>query len=334
MPKKILITGGAGYIGSHAAKLFLQKGYQIVIFDNLSHGFEKPINILKKFGEIEFAQGDLKNREDITQVFKNYKIEAVLHFAALGDPTESVEKPELYFSNNTFGSFNLLEAMRESGVKKIIFSSSCAIYGEAKKLPIDENHPTNPANPYGESKLLTERTIRWYGALHNFKYVILRYFNVCGADNDGIIGDSRQPSQALIQNAVRGAMNIEPFFLTCSDVDTHDRTPIRDYIDVEDLVQAHFLAYGYLNNGGKSDIFNLGNGRGYSVKEIVRTVEELFKLKIPIQEAEPRKGECAAVYADSKKAMKILGWTSQKSLENSILSLKKWYLRFPNGYNH
>lgn len=334
MAKKILITGGAGYIGSHAIKLFLEKGCEVISFDNLSRGFEEPFQILKKYGKLQGVNGDLRNKEDIRKVFKENKIDAVAHFAALCSVNESMEQPELYFENNVIGSLNLFEAMREAGVKNIIFSSTCATYGETEYLPVDENHPQNPANPYGESKLLTERMLRWYGSLHNFKYVIFRYFNVCGADTKGEIGDSKKPSSLLVQNAVRGAMGIEPFSYTCQEVDTPDKSPIRDYIDVEDLANAHYMAYEYLlKTDNKSEIFNLGNGAGWSVKEIVSKVEQEFGAKMVKKEGQTRKGEYAKIYADTSKAFKILKWKPVKSIEDSILSLRKWYEKYPNGYN-
>lgn len=330
--KTILITGGAGYIGSHAVKLFLEKGYEVIIFDNLSRGWCESMEILKKIGPLDFVKGDLCEKKDIEKVFKGRKIAAVLHFAALCSVDESMKQPELYFENNVLGSFNLLEAMRKAGVENIIFSSTCATYGETKYLPVEENHPQEPTNPYGESKLLTEKILRWYGELHGFKYAILRYFNVCGAASDGSIGDSKKPSLLLAQNAVRGAMGIEPFFYTCPVVKTPDKTPIRDYIDVEDLVEAHFLAFEYLNRKEKSQILNLGNGRGFSVKEIVSQVEKSFDIKMPKKKSPARKGEYAEIYADPRKAQKILKWKSKKSLKDSIESLRKWYENRPLGY--
>jgi len=328
----ILITGGAGYIGSHAVKLFLEKGYKVIVFDNLSRGWRESLEILKKIGPLEFVKGDLREKKDIEKVFKVRKIAAVLHFAALCSVNESMEQPELYFENNVSGSLNLFEAMKKAGVKNIIFSSTCATYGEAKYLPVDEKHPQDPANPYGESKLLTEKMLQWFGALHGFKYAILRYFNVCGAASDGLIGDSKKPSLLLLQNAVRGVMGIEPFFLTCPTVRTRDKTPIRDYIDVEDLVEAHFQAFEYLSREGKSQILNLGNGRGFSVKEIVSQVEKSFGVKMAKRKASARKGEYAEIYADPGKAKKILKWKPKKSLKDSIESLRKWYENKPTGY--
>lgn len=334
MSNKILITGGAGYIGSHAVRLFLEKRFEVVSFDNLSRGFKQSLGILKKYGKLKIIKGDLRNKKDIQKVFSEYNINTVAHFAALCSVNESMKQPGLYFENNVVGSLNLFEAMREAGVKNIIFSSTCATYGETEYLPVDEKHPQNPANPYGESKMLTERMLRWYGSLHNFKYVIFRYFNVCGADTAGEIGDSKKPSSLLAQNAVRGAMGIEPFFYTCQKVDTPDKSPIRDYIDVEDLADAHYLAYEYLRrNDSKSEIFNLGNGAGWSVKEIVSKVEQIFGKKMNKKSGGTRRGEYAKIYADPSKSFKILKWKPQKSIEESILSLKKWYKKHPNGYD-
>lgn len=329
---KILITGGAGYIGSHAVKLFLEKGFEVVVFDNLSRGWREPIKILEKFGHLEFIKGDLRRKKDIEGVFKNRKISAVLHFAGLCSVNESMEQPELYFENNVFGSFNLLETMRENGVKNIIFSSTCATYGETKYLPVDEKHSQNPTNPYGESKLSVEKFLHWYGEVYDFKYAILRYFNVCGTATDGSIGDSKKPSIHLMQNVVRGAMGIEPFFYTCPSVKTPDKTPIRDYVDVEDLVMAHFQAYEYLRKGGHNQVFNLGNRQGFSVKEIVSEVEKIFSVKIKKKKTVSRKGEYAEIFADPRKAMKILKWKPKKNLHDSIESLRKWYEKKPNGY--
>jgi UDP-glucose 4-epimerase len=329
--KKILITGGAGYIGSHAAKLFLEKGYAVVVFDNLSRGFKEPLEILKKMGKVDFVKGDLRKSADIEKVFKAHKIDAVLHFAALCSVNESMENPGMYFDNNVCGSLNLLEAMKKYKVGKLIFSSTCATYGETQYLPVDEVHPQLPANPYGESKLVVEKMLPWY-ATFGVRYVILRYFNVCGASSTGMIGDSKKPSQLLMQNAVRGAMGIEPFAFTCAKVKTPDGTPIRDYIDVEDLAQAHFSAFSYLEKGGKSDVFNLGNGKGYSVKEIVSEVEKIFGLKLNRKKAPARKGEYAKIFADPQKARKTLNWRPRKSIRESVESLKKWYTGHPRGY--
>ena len=332
--KKIVVTGGAGYIGSHAVKLLLEKGFKVIVFDNLSRGYSNAVDVLKSYGQLGFVKGDMRNPDDIEALLNDRSIDAVMHFAALCLVNESMEQPELYFHNNTIGTYNLLEAMRKKGPKKLIFSSTCAVYGESQYLPVDELHPVQPMNPYGESKLLSEKMIRWYGDIHGFSYAILRYFNVCGASSDGCIGDSKRPSQLLMQNAVRGAMNIEPFYLTCPEVDTPDRTPVRDYIDVEDLVIAHAAALQYLDAGGANDIFNLGNGTGYSVKQIVSKVGEVCGATIPMVKGETRKGEYASIYAQPEKANTTLNWKTEKGLEASIRSLQKWYEGHPQGFSH
>lgn len=328
----ILITGGAGYIGSHAVKLFLGRGYRVVVFDNLSRGWRQPLDILAPLGDLVFVNGDLTKTADLDQLFTDYNFAGVLHFAALCLVDESMSQPERYFHNNVIGSFNLLEQLRQHGCPPLIFSSTCAVYGESQYLPIDEQHPTNPANPYGESKLMVEKMIQWYGSQHQLPYTILRYFNVCGADSQGLIGDSKKPSQLLMQNAVRGALNIEPFAYTCGQVDTQDGTPIRDYIDVEDLVAAHAAAYDYLAAAGSSQIINLGNGQGYSVTEIVSAVENNLHCQLVKAQAPARLGEYAQVYADNSKAKQLLAWQPRKSLDDSIVSLVKWYHNFPSGY--
>ena len=333
MSQKILITGGAGYIGSHAVKHFLNHGYEVVVLDNLSHGWQEAIDTLSQLGSVTFVQADLRDKVALKELFSAHKISAVLHFAALCSVDESMKDPGLYFDNNVAGTLTLLEAMQEASVKQLIFSSTCAVYGESQYLPMDEKHPTNPANPYGESKLMVEQMIRWYGELHNLSYVILRYFNVCGAASDGLIGDSKKPSLLLLQNAVRGALGIEKFSYTCQKVDTLDGTPIRDYIDVEDLVSAHKAALDYLQAGGSSDVFNLGNGRGWSVKEIVSSVEEYFGVSLAGEDRHTRQGEYAEVYANTRKANEVLKWQTKKSLLDSIKSLEVWYKEKPNGYS-
>jgi UDP-glucose 4-epimerase len=332
--KKIVVTGGAGYIGSHAVKLLLEKGFEVIVFDNLSRGYSEAVDVLKSYGKLDFIKGDLRTTDDIEALLKGSSIDAVMHFAALCLVNESMEQPQLYFHNNTIGTYNLLEAMRKKGPNKLIFSSTCAVYGESQYLPVDEKHPLQPMNPYGESKLLSEKMIRWYGDIHGFSYAILRYFNVCGASSDGCIGDSKRPSQLLMQNAVRGAMNIEPFYLTCPEVATPDGTPVRDYIDVEDLVTAHAAALQYLAAGGESDIFNLGNGTGYSVKQIVSKVEEVCGVSIALIKGETRKGEYASIYAQPEKANTTLNWKTEKDLEASVRSLQKWYEGHPQGFRH
>lgn len=328
----ILITGGAGYIGSHTAKLFLEKGFSVVILDNFSRGYHEATDILAGFGTLSVEEGDLLDQEWVKSVFSKHQIDTVLHFAALCLIHESIKEPERYITNNVEGTRNLLEAMHEFGVKHMIFSSTCAVYGETRVPPVDESHSTKPVSPYGESKLVAERLIRDFAQKNALHFIIFRYFNVCGASQDGIIGDSKKPSQLLLQNAVRGALKIEPFVFTCGTVDTPDTTPIRDYIDVEDIAEAHFQGYEYLIRGGTSDVFNLGNGHGYSVKEILSEVELVCGTTIAKSVAEPRQGEYARIYADSRKAQVAFGFQPKKSLRESIESLCKWYAGHPQGY--
>lgn len=336
MTRKVLITGAGGYIGSIAASLFLESGYSIIALDDFSTGFRQPLEQLQqKFGEekVHIHQADLKNENEIEQLLqKEQGIETVIHFAGSCSVNESMQNPEKYFSNNTFASLNLLESMTNHHVSRIIFSSSCTVYGEAEKIPLDESHPTRPTNPYGESKRMTEKIIEWYSKLHSLQFVILRYFNVCGATKDGSIGDSKKPSVHLVQNAVRGALGLEDFQLTCPEVDTPDKTPIRDYVDVVDLGRAHILAAQYLEKGGTSQIINLGTGKGNSVLEIVKTVEKVTGVSLPLQKATPRQGEYARMVASNKKAQEILGWQPERTLEESIQSLLQWYRNHPNGW--
>lgn len=330
-----MITGAGGYIGSVSTYLFLQNGYEVVTVDNLFRGYKKPLEILQgKFSKdrLRFYRKDL--RDNMGEIFKKEEgIEAVVHYGALCLVDESMKKPQDYFSNNVCGSQNLLETMLEYGVKNIVFSSTCATYGEAEYVPVDEKHPVNPVNPYGLSKRMAEQMIEWYGKLNGLNYVILRYFNICGASDDGLIGDSKNPSVLLVQNAVRGALGIEPFYLTCPEVDTPDRTPIRDYINVVDLNQAHIKAMEHLLKEGGGDIINLGTGTGNSVLEIIEKVQQVTGAKFDLQKTAPRQGEYAKMVASIKKAKEVLGWDPTHSIEDSINSLVKWYKDHPKGWD-
>jgi UDP-glucose 4-epimerase len=230
------------------------------------------------------------------------------------------------------GTNALLDAMAAAEIKRIVFSSTCAVYGEAQYMPIDEKHPLNPSQPYGVSKQMVEELIQWYAKLKGLHYVILRYFNVCGASDDGLIGDSKKPSSLLMQNAVRGALGIEPFALTCPAVDTPDKTPIRDYINVHDLNEAHLAALEYSFKGGASDIINLGTGTGNSVMEIVDKVKEITGAEFTIGKAAPREGDDAKKIADITKAKQILGWSPKRTIADSVHSLVAWYKAHPHGW--
>ncbi len=335
MPKTVFITGGAGYIGSHVAKYFLKRNFRVYVFDNFSTGFLEPLEILKKkYKKLIIIRGDLRQPAKIFEALKVAKPEAVLHLAALCSVDESMKYPKKYRENNTGGTYNLLVAMSALGLKKLIFSSTCAVYGNIKRPPVKESHPLKPTNVYGETKVEDEKLIQKFAAQNNIGYVIARFFNVCGADAQGLIGDSKKPSSLLVQNAVRGALRIEPFKLTCPRVKTFDGTPIRDYIDVEDLAAAFYKAYAYLSRGGKNLTVNLGNGRGYSVRQIITAVEKVLKAKIEIHKGPARKGEYEKIFADAKRAKSSLNFVPHKTLRQSVMSLAKWYKKYPYGYEY
>lgn len=339
MKQTILITGGGGYIGSHAVKLFLAKGYNVVIFDNFAQGFREVTEVLAagaQPGQLTVVEGDLRDYAAVDQLLAAHPIDAVLHFAALCSVDESTKKPELYLHNNVIGSINLFRAMLAHDVKTLVFSSTCAVYnGMTAPVPITEAIVPDPLNAYGESKWMIERAIKWLAATHDWHYVIFRYFNVCGAASDGSIGDSKHPSVHLMQNAVRGAMGIEPFYFTFQPMDTPDGSPIRDYVDVEDLVDAHFQAYEYLRDGGANDTFNLGNGTGYSVKQIADAVEAEFGITLERRsDGAKRSGESARAFADPTHVRDVLGWKPRKSLQDSIRSLRRWYEGHPQGWKN
>lgn len=330
---KILITGAGGYIGSVATDLFLKNNYQIIGIDNFQTGYKKPIEILQeRYGDkFKFYEADLKS--DLSPIFqKEPDISAVVHYAASCLVDESMRDPGKYFLNNVTVTANLLGTMDKFGIKNIIFSSTCAVYGEAEYYPIDEKHPLHPTTPYGASKKMAEEVIQWFGKIKRIQYCILRYFNVCGATDDGMIGDSKKPSTLLVQNVVRGALGIEKFYLTCPEVDTPDKTPIRDYINVIDLNEAHLKALEYLISTRKSETINLGTETGNSVFEIVNQVKKLTGKEIPIEKANIRLGDDAKKIADIKKAKEILGWSPKRNIADSVKSLLIWYKNHPNGW--
>lgn len=333
---KILVTGAGGYIGSITSAELLDAGFEIVAVDNFSRGFKKPLEFLQeKYGKEQFRYYELDLVEgNLENLFKSEKdIDLVMHFAAFCSVGESVNNPEMYYKNNVVGSSNLLEAIYREGIRNFVFSSTCAVYGQSKYLPIDEIHPRHPLSPYGESKKEVEELITGdkFQGLH---YVILRYFNVCGALEDGSLGDGKKPSIHLVQNAVRGALGIEPFKLLYLRVDTPDGSPVRDYVDVCDLAGAHIKAAEYLLSGGENQIINLGTGSGYSVLEIVKAVEDLTGKKINLEKGKTREGDPAELYADNSKARKILHWEPKIKLEDSIKSLIKWYENHPRGWEY
>ncbi|MDO8497593.1 MAG: UDP-glucose 4-epimerase GalE [bacterium] len=333
---KILITGAGGYIGSVATYLFLQKGYEVVGIDNFARGFRQPLELLQsKFGEKQFRwyEADLKN--DLSPIFEKEKgIQAVAHYGAFCNVDESLTHPELYFANNTWGCAHLVETMVKYNVLHLVFSSTCAVYGQSQYVPLDEKHPVNPITPYGESKHLAEKVVEWYAKLKGLSYVMFRYFNVCGASDDSLIGDSKKPSFHLMQNAIRGAFGIEPFKLTCPQVDTPDKTPIRDYLNVVDLNESHFMGLEYVLKGGQSQAINLGTGTGNSVYEIIKTVEEVTGKKVEVSSGALRKGDPTKLVASIEKAEQVLGWKPKRTIKESVETLVKWYQQHPHGWKN
>lgn len=321
----ILVTGGAGYIGSHCALNLLENGYNVIIFDNLVTGHIETVNELKKYGQLTFIQGDLTNCNDIKSVFQNHNISAVVHFAAFSQVGESVTNPEKYYQNNVAGTLNLLSAMLESNVKYLVFSSTAATYGEPQYVPIDELHPQKPINPYGKTKLMIENILDDYDVAYGLKSVRLRYFNVIGADNKCRVGEWHIPETHLVPNILKSALSTgRTFELYGTDYNTPDGTCVRDYINIEDLVTAHILALKYLDNGGETNFFNLGTKDGSTVKEIFETCRKITESEIPVEYKDRRQGDPAILVADNSKAETILNWHTKHSLKDSIQTAFIW----------
>lgn len=327
----ILVTGGAGYIGSHCVMALLEQNNDVVIFDNLSTGHIETVETLKTYGHVEFQKGDLTNFADINSVFKNYDIDKVVHFAAFSQVGESVVNPQKYYINNVCGTINLLRAMLENNVKKIVFSSTAATYGEPIYIPIDEKHPQNPINPYGQTKLMIEKIMDDYDKAYDLKSVRLRYFNVAGADSKSRIGEWHDPETHLIPNILKSTFsNGKTFQMFGDDYDTKDGTCVRDYINIEDLAQAHLLALKYLDNGGETNYFNLGTNDGNTVKEVFSACEKVTEKTIPVEIKPRRAGDPASLVADNRKAKESLNWKPQHTLDESIASAYTWEKNLQN----
>jgi len=320
---KILVVGGAGYIGSVCAELLLNEGHEVGIFDNLSEGHRRAID-----SRAQFIQGDLQDRQLIQKTLATQRPDAVMHFAANALVGESMQNPSKYFRNNVANGLNLLDATVEAGVGKIIFSSTCAIFGPPERLPIDERTPTRPINPYGESKLAFEKILRWYDQIHGLRFVSLRYFNAAGASEK--FGEDHRLETHLIPNVLKVALGEKPHVeIFGSDYETPDGTCIRDYIHIIDLAQAHILALG----SSKSDFYNLGTGGGASVREVVDSCRKITERKIDIVEKPRRPGDPPRLIASSAKIKSELGWRPRfQSLDAIIESAWKWHQKFPRGY--
>ncbi|ADQ04318.1 UDP-glucose 4-epimerase [Caldicellulosiruptor owensensis OL] len=324
----ILVTGGAGYIGSHMVWLLLEKGYDVVVVDNLEKGHKKAVLGGK------FYVGDLKDKEFLENVFAENNISAVIHFAASSLVGESVQNPIKYYYNNVYGTLNLVDTMIKHNVKKLVFSSTAAVYGEPENIPILEEDKTQPTNPYGETKLAIEKMLKWMDVAYGLKFVSLRYFNVAGSHPDGIIGEDHNPETHLIPIVLQTALGIrEKVIVYGNDYNTKDGTCIRDYIHVIDLCDAHLRALEYLEKNNKSEIFNLGNGMGFSVMEVIEKASEVVGKKIPYEIGPRRAGDPSVLVASSQKAQEILGWQQKyNSLETIISTAWKWHSTHPRGY--
>jgi UDP-glucose 4-epimerase len=337
----VLVTGAGGYIGSNAAHLFALKGMKVIGIDSFATGHRGAMDRLQQMHSSSFIgyEGDICEHAILEKVFRTHPdIQVVVHFAASCIVKESMLTPEKYFRNNAMGTLTLLESMLACGVRHIVFSSTCAVYGHAQYFPIDEQHPTNPSNAYGESKLMSENMIKWFVSQHGFSSVVFRYFNVYGASDDGEFGYAKRPCTHLYDAAVQGALGLRRFSLTCpTDMDTPDGTPIRDYVHVVDLVEAHLQAISLvqvqdLRRKEPHEVINLGTGTGETVFQILHKVEAALKVALPRDSSEKRQGEDVKLVANNSKARRLLGWRPVRTFESTVDSQLAWYKAHPKGW--
>ncbi len=315
---KILVTGGAGYIGSHAVLALKNAGYDVIILDNLIYGHR---DLVDKVLKVKLIVGDLGDRPLLDDLFQQYGIDAVMHFAAFAYVGESIKEPQKYYRNNVANTLSLLEAMKAASINKLVFSSTCATYGVAQFSPITEAHPQQPINPYGASKLMVEQILKDFSKAYDFNYVCFRYFNAAGAHPEGLSGEDHDPEPHLIPLVLFTALGIRKFIsIFGTDYPTPDGTCIRDYIHVLDIAQAHLLGLEYLQKGGKSDVFNLGNSNGFSIQEVIDTAIKVTQKDITIKIGDRRPGDPPILVGSGEKASKILGWKPEYSSLEDILS--------------
>ena len=326
--KTILVAGGAGYIGSHMVALLVKRGYEVVVADNLRTGHWQAVK-----GARKMYVGDLRDGAFLHQIFTENKIDGVINFAAFSLVGESVTNPLRYYGNNVEGAVSLLSAMQAHGVDKIVFSSTAAAYGEPEKQPIEEGDRTEPTNPYGATKLAIENMLKWCDCAYNIRYVALRYFNAAGSDTEAGIGEDHNPESHLIPLVMKTALGQRDHIgIFGEDYPTPDGTCVRDYIHVKDLAEAHLLALEYLERGGISDVFNLGNGAGYSVREIIETARRITGKEIKAVVEPRRGGDPSVLIASNKKAAEVLGWKPVLGLDQIISDAWAWHSGHPNGY--
>jgi UDP-glucose 4-epimerase len=318
---KILVTGGAGYIGSHMVKILLEKGHDVVVIDSLERGFKDAVDARAKL-----IEGDLLNNEFVTKVFSDTHFDGVIHFAAYIAVGESMEKPGMYFENNVSGALHVLKAMQEKGMNNFIFSSTAAVYGTPVSIPIPEDHPKKPESPYGESKLMVEKILQWFHERNGVNFTALRYFNASGASLDASIGERHTPETHIIPSVIKAALENRTFRLFGDDYDTPDGTCIRDYIHVLDLCEAHVLSLEKLLKEGGASFYNVGTGKGYSNKEVVDMVKQVGNVDLEVEYAERRPGDPNQLIADASKIKNELGFSPKYSdLENIVTTAYEWH---------
>jgi UDP-glucose 4-epimerase len=324
----ILVTGGAGYIGSVTVEDLRKNGEEVVVLDNLVYGHREAVD-----SSIPFYEGNIGDRDFVSKILESHKIDACLHFSAFAYVGESVEKPDIYFENNTIQTIRLLDVLLKYRVKNFVFSSTCATYGEPQYIPINEQHPQNPTNPYGWSKFMIERILESYDIAYGLKFVALRYFNACGATANH--GEDHEPETHLIPLVLQTAQGKRTYIsIFGDDYPTPDGTAIRDYIHISDLSEAHLLALKHLRAGKDSEFINLGNGQGFSVKEVIETARKITGREIEAKIAPRRSGDPSKLVADAEKARMILGWNPQfPDLQTIIESSWNWHQANPNGYD-
>jgi UDP-glucose-4-epimerase GalE len=316
----VLVSGGAGYIGSHTVRRLLARGDAVVVLDSLEFGNRDAV------GQAPLVVGDIADTELVAKVIEEYTVDSVVHFAAYKAAGESFEDPGRYFQNNVAGTAHLLEAVHRGGVKRFVFSSSCAVYGTPREVPVSENAPIHPESPYGESKVLVERMLQWYDVCHGMRSVSLRYFNAAGAAMDGSIGEEWAHTLNLVPLTMRTLLGKgPPLQVFGTDYPTEDGTAIRDYIHVDDLADAHLRALDYLNRDGLTTALNLGTGTGSSVRQVIAAAERAAGRPVPAKEAPRRAGDPVALWADNRAALDILGWTPRYDLDDIVGSAWRWH---------
>lgn len=326
---KVLVTGGAGYIGSHAVKQLVREGHDVAVLDNLSKGHREAVDPKAKL-----YVGDVSDRALLRSIFREHRTEAVMHFAAFIEVGESVKEPYMYYRNNFSDAITMLDTMRHEGVGRIVFSSTAAVYGNPNQTPIEETHPRQPINPYGRSKMMTEMAIEDFATAHGLSYTILRYFNVAGASPEGTIGEAHEPESHLIPKILAAALGqTTELQIYGTDYPTPDGTCVRDYIHVEDLVRAHVLAIQATATQGKGSVYNLGSESGFSVRQVIETCQRVTGRQFQVREHDRRPGDPAVLVASSAKIRTELGWTRQyPELETIVAHAWKWHSTYPQGF--